>query len=376
MRAPMLKESAMRDSGNEEVAHAGAIRRPFTDRYLASLKPAPGRYEVLDPLRRGLRLRVTPNGIKTFCFCYQRNGRPIRLMIGRYPAISLRLAYETHADLVKRLNRGEDIRTDPPVGTRALGAAAQPVETGLTVGDLAEEFARRYLRRERKNPREAELILKGNVLRYWRQRPAKSISRRDGVLLLDRVVDRRSPVMANRVCALLAQMFRFGVERGMLEASPFVSMPRPGGTEKSRRRKLDDREILIFWKKLTRSTLNAEVRIALKLILVTAQRPGEVALAGWSEFDLERRLWTIPAERSKNGQQHEVPLSDLALTLIRHLRRRFGETRYLIPSRCWRARDGAPITVRALSQGIRDRRKYFSIPNFTPHDLRTAQRAS
>ncbi len=176
--------------------------------------------------------------------------------------------------------------------------------------------------------------------------------------------------MANRVCALLSQMFRFGVERGMLEASPFVSMPRPGGTEKARRRKLDDREIHIFWKKLTRSRLNAEVRIALKLILVTAQRPGEVALAEWREFDLERRLWTIPAERSKNGQEHEVPLSDLALALIRHLRRRFGETRFLVPSRCWRARDGAPITVRALSQGIRDRRQHFAMAKFTPHDLR------
>ena len=60
----------------------------------------------------------------------------------------------------------------------------------------------------------------------------------------------------------------------------------------------------IFWKKLTRSKLNAELRLALKLILVTAQRPGEVALAAWSEFDLERRSWTIPPERSKNSQHH------------------------------------------------------------------------
>jgi integrase len=78
----------------------------------------------------------------------------------------------------------------------------------------------------------------------------------------------------------------------------------------------------------------------------------------------------MPAERSKNGQLHQVPLSDLALTLLKHLRRRYGETQYVIPSRCWRSRSGAPITVRALSQGIRDRRDHFSIPNFTPHDLR------
>ena len=305
----MLRETATTEAPTADFKPPRAPRRPFTDRYLAALKAGPARYEVLDPARRGLLLRITPNGIKTFYFRYQRNLKPVRLMIGRYPAISLRLAYETHAELVKRLNRGEGLRVESPIGLRGLGLAAEPADAALTVGDLADEFSKRYLQRERNHPREAELVIEGNILRYWRHRATKSITRRDGVLLLDRVVDRNAPVMANRVAALLSQMFRFGVERGMLEASPFVSMPRPGGTEGSRRRKLDEREVRVFWKKLTRSRLNAEVRLALKLILVTAQRPGEVALAAWTEFDL-------------------------------------------------------------LSQGIRDRRKYFSLPDFTPHDLR------
>ena len=126
----------------------------------------------------------------------------------------------------------------------------------------------------------------------------------------------------------------------------------------------------IFWKKLTRARLRFEVRTALKFVLVTAQRPGEVALAVRAEFDLEKRVWMIPAERSKNGKPHEVPLSELALTLLRHLKRRFGDTPYLLPSRCWRERHGAPTTVRALSQGLRDNEERFQIPHFTPHDLR------
>jgi integrase len=308
--------------------------------------------------------------VKTFYFRYQQNLEVVRLMIGRYPATTLKKAYETHADLVKGLNRGEDIRVNLPPGVRSKGLAHGTPETGITVGDLAKEFCERYLRCERKNPREAELVIESNIVRYWRTRPAKSITRRDGVLLLDKVVDRNAPVMANRVGALLSQMFRFGVTRGMLEASPFVALGRPGGSEKARNRRLSDKEIRIFWKKLTRARLSAEVRLALKLILVTAQRPGEVALAAWKEFDVERKVWTIPPERSKNGQEHQVPLSDLALTLVRHVRRRFGETDQLIPSRCWKAREGAPITIRALSQGIRDRREHFGLPSFTPHDLR------
>jgi integrase len=358
-------------TGGHEVPRTRAeARRSFTDRFLVALRPSSRTYDVLDPTRKGLLLRVTPKGVKTFYFRYQQSLQVTRLMIGRYPATTLKRAYETHADLIKALNRGEDIRVNLPPGVRSKGLAHDTPVTGLTVGDLAKEFAERYLRQERKNPREAELVIDANIVRYWRTRPAKSVTRRDGVLLLDKVVDRGSPIMANRVGALLSQMFRFAVTRGMLEASPFVALGRPGGSEKARNRRLSDKEIRIFWKKLTRARLSAEVRLALKLILVTAQRPGEVALAAWKEFDTERKIWTIPPERSKNGKEHEVPLSDLALTLIRHVRRRFGETDQLIPSRCWRAREGAPITIRALSQGIRDRRKHFGLPDFTPHDLR------
>lgn len=349
--------------------------RAFTDRFLASLKPAAKRYDMLDPARRGLMLRVTACGTKTFFFRYQRRGRTDRLMLGRYPATSLREAYELHAELTKRLNRGEELRSLAPMRRDALfttltGEGTDHGSAATTVGELAKEFLRRYIYRERKHPEEAEKAITGNILKYWKHRPAKTITRRDGVLLLDRIVDRGSPVMANRVGALLAQMFTFGVERGMLDASPFISMPRPGGSEKPRHRKLDEREVRIFWKKITRARLSFEVRTALKLILVTAQRPGEVALAAREEFDLDRGVWTIPAERSKNGKAHEVPLSALALALLRHLRRRFGESSYLLPSRCWRERQGAPITVRSLSQGLRDNEQHFRIPHFTPHDLR------
>lgn len=144
------------------------------------------------------------------------------------------------------------------------------------------------------------------------------------------------------------QMFTFGVDRGTLDATPSISMPRPGGTENSRKRELSEPEVRRFWRRLTRTRLSFEVRTALKLILVTAQRPGEVALAAREVFDLERRVCTIPPERSKNGQPHEVPLNDLAMLLLKRLRRHFGETQYILPSRCWRVRGAAAITVRAL----------------------------
>jgi hypothetical protein len=76
-------------------------------------------------------------GVKTFCFRYQRNGKPVRIMIGRYPAISLRVAYETHADLLKKLYRGEEVRNPAAPGIRGIGVAAEPAEPALTVADRA-----------------------------------------------------------------------------------------------------------------------------------------------------------------------------------------------------------------------------------------------
>jgi integrase len=340
--------------------------RPFTDKFLQSLKPALGPYDVCDPARRGLTVRVFPSGTKTFVFRYRRQGRLVRISIGHYPHITLREAYEKHAEYVKNLHRGEALQ-----GFRsASNAQGEKKPPALTVGDLAEEFLRRYIYVERKQPRDAEFIIEGNILKFWKHRPVAEITRRDAVLLLDKVVDRGAPVMANRVGALLSQMFRFGVERGILHASPFVALPRPGGREKSRSRQLDEREIRLFWRRLRTPKISAPVQLALKLILVTAQRPGEVAFAARSEFDLEARTWTIPAERSKNGLPHNVPLSDLAITLLRHLKRLTGETEFIVPTRCWRKRGTAPITIRAVSQAVRDNRKGFGLPDFTPHDLR------
>ena len=165
-------------------------------------------------------------------------------MIGHYPAKTLREAYEAHGEFEKRLSRGE-----LPQGVAESDEADGPAHP-LTVGELAQEFLKRYIYLERKQPRDAELMIERNILKYWKDRPAAQVSRRDAVLLLDKIVDRGAPVQANRVAALLSQMFRFGVERGILEASPLIALPRPGGSERSRTRQLDEREIRLFWRHL------------------------------------------------------------------------------------------------------------------------------
>ena len=184
-------------------------------------------------------------------------------------------------------------------------------------------------------------------------------------------MDRGSPVMANRTLQLLKQVFKFGVQRDIIDASPAVGIDRPA-KEKRRDRVLTEKEIKLFWNGLDKASMSEDVRIALKLCLVTAQRRAEVA--GLRREEIDGDWWTLPKERSKNGRAHRIPLSPLAKKLIKEAS---GDD-YLFPSpRQKDAKQITPIEPRALTNAVtknRDReidgRRIWDMPRFSAHDLR------
>ena len=107
---------------------------------------------------------------------------------------------------------------------------------------LIKDFTERHLRQRRKHPEYAERILQME-LAGWAHRDARTIKPREVIELLDAIVERRAPVMANRVTGLLSQLFRYGIHRQVVEASPVQLLFRPGGTERPRQRALDDGEL-------------------------------------------------------------------------------------------------------------------------------------
>jgi integrase len=130
-------------------------------------------------------------------------------------------------------------------------------------------------------------------------------------------------------------------------------------------------EIVALWRSLGSPAvpISQPIRLALKLQLVTAQRKGEVINAEWSEFDLGEGVWTIAAQKAKNGMPHRVPLPSLAITVLDKIRAMApdaSESKWLFPSP---RRDG-PITGPAVDHAMRDDREAFGTGNATPHDLR------
>ena len=155
-----------------------------------------------------------------------------------------------------------------------------------------------------------------SVVKLWGDRKAREIMRRDAIKLLDDIVDRGAPIQANRTLACVRRMFNFAVERGILENSPCAGVKAPS-SENRRDRVLSENEIRAFWASLDQASMTDPVKLALRFQLVTAQRKGEVIAATWDQFDLAAATWTIPTEKVKNKMAHRVPLSPLALKVLR-----------------------------------------------------------
>jgi integrase len=156
-----------------------------------------------------------------------------------------------------------------------------------------------------------------------------------------------------KVHADIRAMFHWAVKRGLLDIKPAAGMDE-GGASKARKRFLSEEEIAALWPAL--SAFKPDVEFALRFALVTGQRIGEVCGMTDDELDLPKGVWTIPAARSKNGEEHKVPLSQMALELLAG-RKTIGG-RFVTRS------------AAAIAQALDYRRDSLPVQNWTAHDLR------
>jgi integrase len=361
------------------------MSRVWTETWLKSLVKKPPerrRRDYTEKGRKGLMLRHHPGGALTFIVRYHRGSEQVPVTLGNYPAVSLEQAHEEHAKIRRQIAAGLDPadEREREIRERQMASERRRVDNAVTVRNVIAEWAWHYARRNRKRPREAVRLLRVN-LQTWASKPVRDLVKRDAVLLLDRITARGSLVMANRIRDLGNQCFNFGIERDLIELNPFAGIRKPGGEEKHKERNLSADEIRAVWIALDSANIKMSrtVRLALKLILISAQRPGEVIGAAWSEFgdlDSKNPVWRIPAERSKNGKPHVVPMSDFAVEILTELRKLTKDRprRHIAPSVHSNLKADEPLSERALSRALRnnhdDEGNLFGLEPFTPHDLR------
>jgi integrase len=244
-----------------------------------------------------------------------------------------------------------------------------------TVSQLLDEFYNMELA-DTPSGKERKRLLKKDIVPAWGKRKVKDITRRDAVLLIDKV-RKRAPIGASRLQSAMVRMWNFAAERGIIDFSPLVGMRRP--REKPKTRVLTNDEIVKLWAGLdlenTKIDIYRPTKLAIKLILLLGQRPGEISDMRWSEIDESGMVWTIPPERAKNHQENRVPLNRMALETIQQAKAySVDDSDFVFPSsfKPTQALSRAALGKAILRHWGEDEMGLDE--KFTPHDLRRTVR--
>jgi integrase len=304
----------------------GAMK--LTERKIETLAIEDGRKDrlVFDDAQRGLAVRVTASGGRTYLCQYTLHGRKQRVPLGACSAVALSKAREAAAAIMGDVAKGRN-----PAAERKDAAAADRAKRArnrLTLRVLIDDWNRLHLAGRR--PRYAQEAVRALDYAFADalDDAAEDLDRAAVVRALDALTRRRRRkdgsgtdkpkglAMTGRTAAYGRAAFAWAVKRGAVHANPFSNLPIAKGAAK-RERVLSDTEIAEIWRAAgdTPSSYGTIVR----LLILTGQRRGEVAGMSWSEISDDLLTWAMPSERTKNGAPHRVPLSAPARDLLRAL---------------------------------------------------------
>lgn len=330
----------------------------FTDTYIKRLKPEKKRLEKYEG--GGFGIFVYPTGSKTWIYRYKINNKKDYVILGHYPSMSLADARKKFIDLreIKKGGRNpkEEIRKNDNDGSN-------------TVEALVQTWYKGYIEKHRKQPLQIKQHITADIIPKLGHFELDKLQTRDITKVLDGIVNRGSPVHANKVLSTLKQAFNYGVSRGDMLINPASGIRARdiGGIEKPRERFLTLDEIKTLWLFLDGDDhgMSIQTQNAIKIILLTGIRSGELRLAKWDELDFSGALWTIPAANTKIGVAMRIHLTPSVISLFKELKS-YSTSEYVI---C--GVDGLnPLTDKALPRAVNRIQDRVGIPHWTAHDLR------
>lgn len=337
----------------------------LTDTKIKSLKPKDKVYKVAD--RDGLYVSVSTTGTITFRYDYRINGRRETLTIGKYGADGINLAEARERLMIARKQVNEGI--SPASEKRAE-------RNKIRNADRFCVFAEKYLA----DVQLADSTKALRVATYERDikdtfgnRLMTEITTDEIRSHCEKIKERGAPSTAIFVRDLIANVYRYAIQRGHKFANPADEIANSSiATFKKRERVLTPREIKLFFNTLEETQSDFALKKAVKFILLTMVRKGELVNATWDEVDFKNKVWTIPAERMKAKRAHNVYLSEQAIDLIVAFQIYSEGSPYLLPGRINRRQ---PIANSSLNRVIANCIKFINkdeqrIDEFTVHDLR------
>ena len=355
-------------------------RKKLTDAFVKSAKPIKRKLtEYADEKERGLSLRVTPTGVKSWTYRYRlKSGEQRRMSLGKVDDVSLAEARNAIIDYRSQVGKGAD-----PASLALLERQeAKEVRNRETVKDIGEWYFKACqigTHRPSASPRPKR---QGSIelqRRYFDKHVVPAFGRQKlrnlkrGIIqsFVDDIAANYSASAARHSRNVLNSIFNFAVWQEVADKNHAAQVTAPGhGT---RERVLSDDELRAIWTALSGDEklgpgISPGVALSIKLALVTLQRRSEITGMQLDELDLERKLWIIPGERTKNHRTHVVPLSDMAAALIGEaIALRLADSHYVFPSP---RNSQKPINPHAMTRAFGRMRDAVGLEDMRPHDLR------
>jgi integrase len=354
----------------------------FTARFIDSLKPEKKQSEHWDTSFRvrgaQFGVRCYSTGDNRFILRYRRaDGSRPQVDIGSAKILSLAEARAKALAMLKEIHSDKD-----PAKVRDDYRRAE------TISELYDLFNRRHIETNLRpsTRKEYRRLLEKEVLPRWGKRKAKDIKRRDVIELLEYLrIERKVPKLGAHLRAILSKMFRFALQREIIEHSPCMGLPDLAKDEKPRAKKrvLTNDEIRSFWQIALQ--LDEPRRTCFMALMLLGQRAGETGLMRWRE--IKDNVWIIPGERAKNGEEHHIPLPPFFLSQLEKLRLsnqqrlnrlKVSKNRISPYARYAEAysdfvfvtRYGSPMETEDIGKACLRLVKQHNFEKFSPHDLR------
>lgn len=267
------------------------------------------RVEVPVGLPTGLYLVIHQTGRKSWAFRYRWHGKPSKLTFGTYPKVTLGAARAEANAAIDELKSGKDPSVTKTEDNREPNSAEA----------VAKEWLERDVRPRTRTAYEVGRIVNKEILPAWKNKLITEIARPDLMRLLDKIADRGAVSSRNHALSILKRMLNWAVQRGYLQFSPAATI-KPLAGERSRDRVLSEDELRDVWN--AAPALGYPWTPFLQILILTAQRRGEVAGMKWEDVDLlGKAVWALSAEQTKAARAHDVPLSKQVIEILKGLPR-------------------------------------------------------
>lgn len=313
-------------------------------------------------------------------FRYRFAGKQRIMNMGSFASLSLAKARETARELSAKVALGHDVAGEKQERKREAIEKIEAEKAAWTVNQLCDQFYERVIVPKWKHADIVRRRIENDIKPKLGKMKAEDVKPRDIDDMLQAIVKRGAPTVANDVLRWTKRIFNFAIKRHIVENNPASAFDPSdaGGKEESRERWLTSKEIIQLFAAMRDmlGSFSIENLYAIRLLLLLAVRKEELVAAPWAEFDLDKAIWHLPEERTKTSAAIDIPLPAMAVETLKELHRLANGSKYVFPARKMQHRMIPHIDLNTLNAALAKhiRPKLKDVENFTIHDFRRTAR--